>query len=111
VVSCNPAAERLLGEREMDLRGRPLAQHLAPTGRVKFDAGLPQGFFGSGDSSTQEVDILAHGVRVGRCVASFTRFPAPEGGQPGFGVVFAAPPELAKTSGGSRAHREPLGRL
>jgi PAS domain-containing protein len=91
VVSCNPAAERLLGERERELQGRPLATHVASAGRSKFD-GLPQGFFPAGDAATQEVDILAHGVRVGRCVASFTRFPAPEGGNAGFGVVFAAPP-------------------
>jgi PAS domain S-box-containing protein len=91
VVSCNPAAERLLGERESEMQGRPLAEHIASTGRNKFDTGL-DAYFPSGDSSTQEVEILAHGVRVARCVASFTRLPAPEGLHPGFGVVFAAPP-------------------
>ena len=80
VVSCNPAAERLLGEREAEMQGRPLAQHIATTGRTKPESVGVQTYFPSGDSSTQEVDILAHGVRVGRSVASFTRYPAPEGG-------------------------------
>jgi len=91
VVACNPAAERMLGEREHDMRGRALAEHVAATGRTNFD-GLAQDYFAGGDASTQEVDILAHGVRVGRAIASFTRLPAPEGGSGGFGVVFAAPP-------------------
>ena len=92
VVSCNPAAERLLGEREEDVQGRPLAEHLASTGRAKFEAKGSDAFFGAGEASTHEVEVLAHGVRVARCVASFTRFPAPEGASAGFGVVFAAPP-------------------
>jgi PAS domain-containing protein len=91
VVSCNPAAERLLGEREREMQGRPLSEHIVSIGHSKLDNGAT-GLFTSGDASTHEVDILAHGVRVGRCTATFTRFPAPEGGQPGFGVVFAAPP-------------------
>lgn len=110
VIACNPAAERLLGEREMDLRGRPVAQHIVSTGRQKFEVGNARSFFPNGDASTQEVDILAHGVRVGRCVASFTRYPSTEGIQPGFAVVFAAPPEPGKSANAARGHREPLGR-
>lgn len=92
VVACNPAAERLLGEIEREMRGRPLAEHIVATGRAKRETVGAETYFPAGDASTQEVDILAHGVRVGRCIASFTRFPAREGGQPGFAVVFAAPP-------------------
>ena len=91
VISCNPAAERLLGEREREMQGRPLSEHLVSTGHTKPEGGA-MGFFASGDASTHEVDIIAHGVRIGRCLATFTRFPAHEGIPPGFGVVFAAPP-------------------
>ncbi len=92
VVACNPAAERLLGERERDLRGRPLAEHVTSAGRARFEHGNGQNYFVAGDASTQEVDILAHGVRVAHCIASFTRLPGKEGVGAGFGVVFAAPP-------------------
>jgi PAS domain-containing protein len=91
VLLCNPAAERLLGERESDMVSRPLAEHVLLTGRTRIDSGA-MGFFAAGDTATHEVEILAHGVRVGRAVATFTRLPAPHGGQPGFAVVFAAPP-------------------
>ncbi|APV49905.1 hypothetical protein BWI17_09545 [Betaproteobacteria bacterium GR16-43] len=91
VVSCNPAAERLLGERERELQGRALSEHVISTGR-KHEGNGALGYFTTGDATTQEVDILAHGVRVSRAVASFTRLPAHEGSSPGFSVVFAAPP-------------------
>jgi len=92
VVACNRAAERLLGEREGDLQGRPLGAHLVWTGRGKSGSSGAEAFLGSADASTMEVDILAHGVRVARCLASFTRQPSPEGVAPGFGVIFTATP-------------------
>jgi PAS domain-containing protein len=92
VVTCNPAAERLLGEREGDLVGRPLQQHLATVGRTRWEKGGPDSFLGSSESSMHEIEVLAHGVRVARTVASFTRLPAAEGLRPGFGVIVAAPP-------------------
>lgn len=57
VVSCNPAAERLLGEREAEMQGRPLSEHIASTGRVRLDAGA-DACFSAGDSFTQEVEKI-----------------------------------------------------
>ncbi len=94
IVMCNAAAERLLGEREVDLVGRPLATHLVPTARKSREPVGANSWIGPVvDSATLEVEIMAHGVKVARAVmASFTRLPAPEGAMPGFGVVLAAPP-------------------
>jgi PAS domain-containing protein len=92
IIACNPAAERLLGEREEDLRGRSLAMHVAPAGHGRPENTMPDPFLAGKDSVTLEVDLLAHGVRVVRCVASFTQITASDGRRAGFGVVFAAPP-------------------
>lgn len=91
IVLCNAAAERLLGGREADLKGHPLHQHLVPVARrMARDA---EAYLGNSDASTMEVEIHAHGIRVGRsAIASFTRLPAPEGASSGFGVIIAAPP-------------------
>ncbi|QJR16183.1 PAS domain-containing protein [Usitatibacter palustris] len=102
IVMCNAAAERLLGEREVDLVGRPLATHLVPVARKSRDpVGVDSWMGPVVESATLEVEILAHGIKVARGVmASFTRLPALEGATiPGFGVVLAAPPGKNGSSG------------
>lgn len=92
IIACNPATERLLGEREEDLHGRSLAMHVAPAGHGRPEGTLPDPFMGGKDSATLQVDLLAHGVRIARCAASFMQITASDGRRTGFGVVFAAPP-------------------
>ena len=92
IIACNPAAERLLGELDEDLRGRALTTHVSPAGVSWPDGAFLDPFKGGKDSVTLEVDVLAHGVRIARSVASFIQVRAPDGSGSGFGVVFAAPP-------------------
>jgi PAS domain S-box-containing protein len=92
IIACNPAAERLLGELEEDLRGRALAVHVSPAGHAWPDGAIPDPFKGGKDSVTLEVDVHAHGVRIARSVASFIQVKGHDGRGSGFGVVFAAPP-------------------
>lgn len=69
IVSANPAAERLLGLASAQLRGRPLAQCLAPVGDEAAAAAAALGQFEArvqhSDGSTLDLDVTINAAGTG----------------------------------------------
>lgn len=92
VMSANAAAERLVGENRGELVGRSIRDHLRIAGRNTWDTEALETFLAHSEGSSFDVEIYAHGVRILRCQAAFTRLAAPQGVKAGFGVILAATP-------------------
>lgn len=86
VIVCNPAAERLFGERLEQMAGKPLATFLKiPVAEISALAHAPH-------AEIFQVEARARdGVAVS-CTASFTPLPEAPGRRPGFGVVLTGIP-------------------
>jgi len=82
IVTCNPAAERLFGERREALAGRPLQWLLMP---AHAGAALE----GARRAMTVEVEIRGRDREPVPCVASFTPLPQVDGRHPGFGLTLS----------------------
>ena len=81
VVTCNLAAERLLGLSHEQLAGRPFASLLAgPYAESKAAAGVRE-------ATNIEVELSLPGGEAVPCTASFTPLPERPGRSAGFGVI------------------------
>jgi len=80
IITCNPAAERIFGERRQSLAGRPLHWLIAPP-----FAGVA--IEGATHAMNAEIEIRAAGGEMIPCIASFTPLPPHDGRHTGFGVI------------------------
>ena len=80
IVTCNPAAERLFGERREALAGRPLNWLLAP-------AFAGAAIEGATHPLNAEIEIRGPGGETIPCMASFTPLPGHDARRAGFGVI------------------------
>lgn len=85
IVTCNAAAERLLGEKRDNLAGRPLNWLLLPP-----YAGTA--LEGATHAMNAEVEVRGPGGTTIPCIASFTPLPHAAGRRSGFGVILCGVP-------------------
>lgn len=85
IVSCNAAAERLLGEARERLAGRPLNWVLLP-------AYAGTALEGASHAMNADVEIRGPGGTGIACIASFTPLPQVAGRRSGFGVILCGLP-------------------
>ena len=83
IITCNRAAERLLGQKYEDIVGRSFAGFLAgPYASGKALAGAHE-------PVNVEVEVRGRRGELHLCTASFTPLPAPEGIKPGFALILS----------------------
>lgn len=83
IITCNRAAERLLGQKYEDIVGRSFASFLAgPYASGKALAGAREPI-------NVEVEVRDRRSELHPCTASFTPLPAPEGIKPGFALILS----------------------
>jgi PAS domain S-box-containing protein len=80
IVTCNPAAERLFGERRESLAGRPFNWLVAPP-----YAGTT--VEGATHAMNADIEIRGPGGEMIPCIASFSPLPSHGGRHAGFGVI------------------------
>ncbi len=98
IVTCNAAAEHLLGRSRRDLEGRPFASLVALAGAAAWQA--IEGANVAGDATVAPVPLELRGPQGSslRCDASIVPLPAAQGLKPGFGVVLSPCPEPATST-------------
>ena len=82
IVTCNPAAERLFGERRESLAGRPFNWLLTPPHSAVV-------IEGGSRAMSAEVEVRGAGGEPLACTASFTPLPSHDGRRAGFGVILS----------------------